>query len=332
MLPESSVCFQEHEKMHKSLGLVSFEDLVVDFTWEEWQDLDDTQRILYRDVMLETYSNLVSLGHCFTKPEVIFKLEQGAEPWTVEESPNQSLPDVQKIDDLFERSQESHHRHMWQVVITNSNTSTEERVELGKTFNLSSNHISSLVINSGMRSDKFYVCQNTLLSSEPDEMQAGEKPDAHNISGKSLRCPDYFSQHHKILTGQQPFEYDGHGKASNREAILLMEKRAHMGEASCKYSEHGKGCDKSALTAQEIITQVGRKTFFKNSNLIKHQQTHTGEESYEGIECENVTAQEIITQADTGHLWHEHWKYGSSEVSCALKVKYPLDIKDFVRK
>nr|XP_060497100.1 zinc finger protein 39-like isoform X1 [Panthera onca] len=75
-----------------SQGLVSFEDVAVNFTWEEWQDLDDAQRTLYRVVMLETYSSLVSLGHCIPKPEVIVKLEQGAEPWTVEEPLEQSLP------------------------------------------------------------------------------------------------------------------------------------------------------------------------------------------------------------------------------------------------
>ena len=41
---------------------MSFEDVSVDFTWEEGQDLDAAQRTLYRDVMLETYSSLVFVG------------------------------------------------------------------------------------------------------------------------------------------------------------------------------------------------------------------------------------------------------------------------------
>uniref|UniRef100_A0A8C0HVH0 KRAB domain-containing protein n=1 Tax=Balaenoptera musculus TaxID=9771 RepID=A0A8C0HVH0_BALMU len=64
-----------------SQGPVSFEDVTMGFTQEEWQHLDPAQRTLYRDVMLENYSHLISVGYCVTKPEVIFKLQQGEEPW-----------------------------------------------------------------------------------------------------------------------------------------------------------------------------------------------------------------------------------------------------------
>nr|XP_023398361.1 zinc finger protein 37A-like [Loxodonta africana] len=68
-------------------GSVSFEDVAVGFIWEEWWHLDTVQRTLYKDVVLENYTSLVSLGHCITKPEVIFKLEQGEELWILERFP-----------------------------------------------------------------------------------------------------------------------------------------------------------------------------------------------------------------------------------------------------
>ncbi|KAM4812680.1 zinc finger protein 12 isoform 3-T3 [Urocitellus parryii] len=87
--------------MSKSLGPVSFKDVAVDFTQEEWQQLDPDEKVTYRDVMLENYSNLVSVGYHIIKPDVIIKLEQGEEPWIVEgEFPPQSYPEM-SLKDLF---------------------------------------------------------------------------------------------------------------------------------------------------------------------------------------------------------------------------------------
>ncbi|EGW14883.1 Zinc finger protein 120 [Cricetulus griseus] len=44
-------------------NVLTYDDVHIDFTWEEWTLLDTSQKNFYKDVMLETYKNLREIGY-----------------------------------------------------------------------------------------------------------------------------------------------------------------------------------------------------------------------------------------------------------------------------
>ncbi|XP_045695764.1 zinc finger protein 510 [Phyllostomus hastatus] len=206
---------------------VSFKDVTVEFTQEEWQQMGPLQRTLYRDVMLENYNNLVSVGNCIFKPEVIFKLEQGEEPWFLEEEfSNQSHHEYYRDDYLIKRKKIKHFQQV--TLINNKPLTGEEEEVLGKPVNLT---------------------------------HTGEKFYEYNKNGKAFSYKDNLPEHQNCQTFKQAFECTKTEKLYD-DGACVTDEITHTGEKSCKDDEFRKNCDMMSLFDQEI-TAMGEK----HSNL-----------------------------------------------------------------
>ncbi|XP_032180058.1 putative protein ZNF720 [Mustela erminea] len=64
-------------------GLLTFNDVALEFSDDEWGRLTHSQRQLYLDVMLENYRHLLFLGLPLSKPDLIIYLEQEKQLWDV---------------------------------------------------------------------------------------------------------------------------------------------------------------------------------------------------------------------------------------------------------
>ncbi|XP_053144812.1 zinc finger protein 260-like [Hemicordylus capensis] len=281
-------------------GPVSFEEVAVCFSEEEWSLLDPDQRALHREVMEETSGHLAWLGNRRTnrkKGKVHRRRTREKEKKNSAASEGTDFHAVPVEDKTSNRTlsgsiltNKSHlgaHDSIdtrvkayqctvcgnsfrnWLNLYEHQKSHTGEKLplECGKRFSRDTALAVPQCVCKGNTCSKYSKSFNGRAELPSHQScHTGEKPYTCSECGKSFSWKSHLSVHQRIHTGEKPYMCSECGKSFGRKNSLSAHQRIHTGEKPYTCSECG-------------------KSFRKKDHLSAHHRIHTGEKPYTCSEC-----------------------------------------------